>query len=179
MNIFVLDKDTSVCAKYHCDKHVVKMIVETAQILSTAHYVLDNDKYKDLKEYIYKQTHINHPAVKWVCESRMNYLWLCELGLHLCKEYTIRFGKVHKTEAILFILYKNMPDNGKYQMTEFPRIFPIEYGKIDNTIEAYREYYKGKSSKFEMRYTNAPVPFFLRNLNVIELQTNQLKNTDI
>lgn len=166
MNIFVLDSDTKKCAQYHCDKHVVKMIIETAQILSTVHYVIDKDRYKNLQEFIYKETHINHPAIKWASESRMNYIWLSELGLELCKEYTRRFNKVHKSEAVLFLLYKNVPDSGKYTITKFPRIFPIHYAHIENTIEAYREYYKEKVRKGIVCYTKTSIPEFIDALSL-------------
>ena len=94
MNIFFLDYDTKKCAKYHCDKHVVKMILETAQLLCGAHWVTGS-------EAPYKLSHKNHPCSIWVRESLSNYLYLCDLGLELCKEYTYRYGRTHKSQQII------------------------------------------------------------------------------
>jgi hypothetical protein len=114
MNIFYLDRDPTKCARYHNDKHVVKMILEYCQLLSTAHRVLDGEtvegiskagrkqiiwKLKDNREEIlYKATHINHPSAVWVRDSSANYLWLHKLLEELCKEYTYRYEKTHKCE---------------------------------------------------------------------------------
>ena len=73
MNIFYLDSDPYVAAKMHCDKHVVKMILESAQMLSTAHRVLDGDEYAD-ERGLYKMAHKNHPSTIWVRTSTDNYM---------------------------------------------------------------------------------------------------------
>ncbi len=99
MNIFFLDWDVKKSAEYHCDKHVVKMILETAQLLCGAHHVTDQvpTKYPPSTLQVpYKLSHKNHPCAIWTRESLSNYLYLCELGLELCKEYTYRYGKRHK-----------------------------------------------------------------------------------
>jgi hypothetical protein len=96
MNIFFLHRDPEICAQYHCDKHVVKMIVETAQILSTVarkNGVDNND--------LYRPTHINHPSVKWAGQSRCHYNYLIELLYYLLQEYNNRYHKVHKTSRLL------------------------------------------------------------------------------
>jgi hypothetical protein len=77
MNIFYLDKSPYTCARYHCDKHVVKMILETAQLLCGAHWATGGTAQ-------YKPTHLNHPCAIWVRKSLSNYKWLCELGFNLC-----------------------------------------------------------------------------------------------
>ena len=97
MNIFYLSTNADECARYHCDKHVVKMILETAQMLSTAHRVLDGDKLADEKK-LYKKVHVNHPSTKWVRESYANYSWAYDLLYSLCKEYTFRYNKYNKVQ---------------------------------------------------------------------------------
>ena len=94
MNIFYLSSCPVDAASFHCDKHVVKMILEYAQLLSTAHHVLDGD---DAPEGIYKCTHKNHPSAVWARETNNNYRWLYDLFLELGKEYTYRYGKEHLT----------------------------------------------------------------------------------
>ena len=92
MNIFILDADTQKSAQYHCDKHVVKMILEYAQIMSTVQY-LQGVK----NSVLYKPTHAHHPAVLWASKSVANYQYLYNLWLALCQEYTKRYGKQHAT----------------------------------------------------------------------------------
>ena len=93
MNIFYLHSIPQIAAIYHCDKHVVKMIVETAQLLATAHHELGNGD-----KVTYKPTHKNHPSAVWARSSRLHYMYLQRLGLSLCKEYTKRYGKEHSVE---------------------------------------------------------------------------------
>jgi len=114
MNIFYLHDDPVICAKQHCDKHVVKMCIEYAQLLSTAHRVLDGSKHYALSlngrrivryfhmdavmnKNLYKAAHVNHPSSIWVRQSDQNYDWLYRLWVALCDEYTYRYGKVHES----------------------------------------------------------------------------------
>ncbi len=138
MNIFALDYSPKLAAQYHCDKHVVKMIVETAQILSTAHHI--NGVNSQLREIIYKETHKNHPCCIWARESTENYLWLCSLGIELCKEYTLRYGKIHKTQSILEMLVGNIPNFKYVCFTPFALAMPEDCWKEDAVL-AYRKYY--------------------------------------
>ena len=101
MNIFYLDKDPKIATQMHCDKHVVKMILETAQMLSTAHRVLDGDEYADSKG-LYKMTHRNHPCSIWVRSSDNNYKWMWDFYDNLLKEYTFRYDKHHASERMLY-----------------------------------------------------------------------------
>ena len=103
MNIFYLDRDPVVAAKMHCDKHVVKMILESAQMLSTAHRVLDGDEYAD-ERGLYKMAHKNHPSTIWVRTSTDNYMWLNRLFGALCKEYTYRYNKQHSSQKHILYL---------------------------------------------------------------------------
>jgi hypothetical protein len=146
MNIFVLDHDVKRCAQAHNDKHVVKMILETAQLLSTV-------QWQSGREAPYKQTHVNHPCSVWARESLGNYMWLCELGLELCKEYTHRYGKVHKSEAIIRYLAEAPPSLSNKGMTPFAQAMPEEC-KANDAVTAYRNYYiqeKGGMAKWSKR----------------------------
>lgn len=134
MNIFVLDTNPKKCAEYHNDKHVVKMILETAQLLCGVHWVLGG-------EAPYKLSHKNHPCAIWARECIENYIWLCDLGLELSAEYTHRYGKRHKSEDIIEWCLMNQPDlrdNG--DITEFAVAMPDEC-KNDDIVQAYRTYY--------------------------------------
>ena len=80
MNIFVLDENPQVAAQMHNDKHVVKMILETAQLLCGVHHMVGGDY-----DIPYKLSHKNHPCAIWVRQCIENYIWLCDLGLSLCE----------------------------------------------------------------------------------------------
>jgi len=143
MNIFVLDKNPFNAAKFHIDKHVTKMIVESAQMLSTAHHVLDGEK-----PGIYKISNKNHPCNIWLRQSLQNYEWLVDLSLGLVEEYKIRYGnKHHKTEDVLINLI-HPPDNiNSLGITEFAQAMPDEY-KNTCTVTAYRNYYMHEKQSF-------------------------------
>ena len=155
MNIFFLDIDPTKCAQYHLDKHVVKMIIETAQMLYSVHWVFE----KDLPEGSYRKTHVNHPCSVWARQSNQNYKWLCLLGIELCREYTYRYGKIHKTERHINWLDSNMPDLPDINFTEPAQAMPDEYKDI-NPVVAYRNFYV--KNKMELRgitkYTKRPIP---------------------
>lgn len=135
MNIFILDTDPAKAAAYHCNRHVVKMALETAQILSTV-----VKKYNPEAEGFYKPTHMNHPCVKWTSVSRTNFEWTLALGFALCDEYTKRYGKIHKSEKILACAsqhIKSIPEGG---LTPFVQAMPDDVKDAD-TVKAYRRYY--------------------------------------
>jgi hypothetical protein len=137
MNIFLLSRDVEKCAQYHCDKHVVKMILEYAQLLSTAHHVLSDKP----PEGIYKATHVNHPCAVWARQSNNNYLWLWCLLSYLCDEYEHRYGKVHKTKRLLVTLYQlpeHIPIGHK---TSLPQCVADDCLSLD-AVAAYRKYYR-------------------------------------
>lgn len=136
MNIFVLDQDTKKSSQYHVDKHVVKMPLETAQMLCTAHYLAYNNL-----EAPYKPTHYAHPCNLWLIESLDNYKWLCELGLNLCHEYTYRYGKIHKCQNVIEWCMNNEPNLISIGLTKFALAMPNECKK-DCAIESYRTYYR-------------------------------------
>jgi len=155
MNIFYLHPDTDVCATMHCDKHAVKMILEYAQLLSTAHHVLDGEP----EVACYKKTHVNHPSAVWSRENTSNYRWLWSLLDNLCKEYTVRYQRVHKTEssgivAGLRILPKNITEGA---FTQPPQCMP-DYCKDDtDAIIGYRNYYI-KEKSYMAKWKNTKIP---------------------
>jgi len=143
MNIFYLDKCPVNAATMQCDKHVVKMILETAQLLSTAHRVLDGDEHADTMG-LYKATHKNHPSAVWVRSGALNYIWTSRHLNALCNEYSNRYGKVHKTERLLTKLAL-LPHNIEraVEMYEPPMCMPEHYKDETCAVTAYRNYYKG------------------------------------
>ena len=165
MNIFILDKDIKKCAQYHCDKHVVKMILETAQLLCGVHHVTAHDTVHDTAHVPYKLSHKNHPCAIWARESFSNYVYLCELGLELCKEYTHRYGKRHKSlDVILWCIVNrpNIPDKG---FTEPAKAMPDEY-KVKSVVESYRNYYRGAKSGFASWKMRETPEWFTFNLTL-------------
>jgi len=158
MNIFYLHEEPEICAQMHNDKHCVKMILESAQMLCTAHRALDgNDKCDNL--FMYKQAHLNHPSTKWVRENVYNYKWMFNLFEELCEEYTYRYEKAHTTDLKLREVLREPPLNIpmiNQRRTEPPQCMPDEY-KSTNTIEAYRNYYMGEKSHFCV-WKNRPTP---------------------
>ena len=149
MNIFYLDEDPKLCAQYHCDKHCVKMIIEGVQLLSTAHWMTGG-------EAPYKKTHINHPSNKWARESLSNYVWLCDMTMELCKEYTHRYGKRHKTQEHLEWCMLNLPNIEDKGLTEIPQAMPDECKK-DNPIDGYRNYYNVEKA-YMCKWKNREIP---------------------
>jgi len=149
MNIFYLDKDPLTCAQMHNDKHCVKMILESAQMLGTAHRVLDGDEKCD-NLFMYKEAHKNHPSTKWVRENCYNYRYMFDLFEALCDEYTHRYGKGHATDLQLRETLRELPMKIPMIDTSFkepPQCMPDEY-KSRDTVEAYRNYYMGEKSYF-------------------------------
>ena len=127
-----------IAAQYHCDKHVVKMIIESAQLLYTAHWVLSPS---GVPEFAYKKCHVNHPSGIWVRESIENYEWLCELAIELCAEFRYRYGKVHGTQKHIEWLIRNPPFHiPAVHMTPLRLAMPDEY-KCDDPVKAYRTFY--------------------------------------
>jgi hypothetical protein len=151
MNIFVLDENPVLAAQHQCDKHVVKMVLESAQLLSTAHRLCNDDP----DESVYKATHTNHPCSLWVRAGDGNYLWLYEHFLALADEYTHRYNKVHKSfdklAGILCVVPLDIPDGS----TPFVRCGPTANGTI---VDSYRQYYREKQGQITMTWTKRNKP---------------------
>lgn len=146
MNIFYLSANPVEAAQMHLDKHIVKMILETAQLLSTAHRLIDGDDIID--PIIYKATHKNHPCAKWCRESLQNYQWLYQLFCALCDEYTFRYNRIHLTDTKLRQVLKTPPKGiPNIGFTTLAQAMPVEY-KHSDPIVAYRNYYIGAKNKF-------------------------------
>lgn len=147
----------------HVDKHCVKMILEYAQLLSTAHRYLDgtvvvgtsatgrkktsyvlNDQRDSV---LYSATHINHPSAVWVRQSRENYLYLWHLFKELCKEYTYRYGRMHKTEAMLNELAFVPSNIGDGPYTEPTPAMPDQYKVSGDSVQSYKNYYNGEKQR--------------------------------
>lgn len=152
MNIFFLSENATEAAQAQCNRHVVKMIVESAQLLSTC-YV--SDKY-------YRHTHFNHPCAKWVRESKTNYLWLLSHGLALCNEYTFRYNRNHATARILIKMACNMPYIEDIGLTPPALAMPDEFKIYPyNPVLSYRAYYRYKQRTIDFRYTRRQMPDWL------------------
>ena len=159
MNIFYLDHNPELCAQYHTNKHIVKMILEYSALLSIAHRVLDGEpmpvKTKtgrnttryilsdpELNEHLKHDRHIHHPSSAWVRQSKDNYVWLYNLFVNVLDEYTYRYGKIHATSRLLKYLAKSPNNISSNTFNEPPPSMPDEY-KDKSSIISYHNYYNG------------------------------------
>ena len=175
MNIFYVNSDPEVAARSMVDRHVVKMILETAQLLSTAHRVIDGEEYVgqsqsgrkakrwrlsgNVDAIMYAATHINHPSAVWVRENSANYNWLYDHLLALGREYTHRYGRTHLTIDKLGDILKDAPENIEQSnvMTKMPSCMDKQYIVDVDPIINYRNYYNyGKTDL--LRWSNRPPP---------------------
>ena len=138
MNIFYFSDSPIECAIAQPDKMLVKMPLETAQMLCTAHREIDGDDYAD-EEGLYKRAYWNHPCTVWARESKLNYLWLYTHFLALGSEYKFRYGREHASITKLKEPLKKIPNIVKKKMTPLAQAMPEEY-KDDDPIVAYRNY---------------------------------------
>ena len=144
MNIFYLHKDPVIAAKVQYNKHVVKMILESAQMLCTAHHMLgDRDVDGDFVNVPYKKAHVNHPSTIWVRENSLHYDWLYEHMMALGDEYTRRYGKTHLSITKCGHLRAAPIDIPHEPFEQPPQCMPDEY-KNDCSIKAYWNYYIGE-----------------------------------
>lgn len=158
MNLFVLDLDPTRAAQYHCDKHVVKMVLETAQILCTVHHQLD----KSPSPLLYKATHKAHPCVVWAATNRANYKWTYQLFCALAAEYQHRYGRVHisfeKLQDALQWFPSELPTAKR--RTPFAQAMPDRYRRPGEPVVAYRSYYAGEKQRM-LKYTRRQPPDWL------------------
>ena len=158
MNIFVTDPDPVISAQTLCDKHVVKMVLESAQMLSTA-WREPNDlrssefssKYADEHE-LYKTAHPNHPCSIWVRQARENYKWLYRHFLALCDEYTHRYGKSHASARLKGpLMWRPFKPSALLDAIEEPYGFvlamPDEY-KSEDIFSSYQNYLMNEKQHF-------------------------------
>jgi hypothetical protein len=179
MNIFFLAWNPDACAQMHCDKHVVKMILETAQILCTAHRVVDGTETTTLSKsgnrrvrrwmldddtkdaVMYASTHVNHPSVVWARACVEQYTWLYQLFVALCAEYTVRYRKTHLCWTKLHAVLKDPPQkmvwNGVFRAP--PPAMP-DHCKREAVIDAYRTYYAVEKRSFAKWTVREPPIWF-------------------
>jgi hypothetical protein len=184
MNIFYLSHNPQEAAELHVDRHVVKMILESAQLLCTAHRVLDgvitqqqkinkSGKLRNVKRYVltdphkesllYNATHIDHPCAVWARDSINNYMWLYELFVALCDEYTHRYGKTHKTDTLLRSALCDAPISiSSTELTPPAQAMPDTF-KHSDPVVAYRQYYIGAKSSFA-KWTRRPIPEWFQTM---------------
>lgn len=176
MNIFAIERDPADCAVSMVDKHVVKMILETAQLLSTAHRLIDGEEYvgktatgRNVKRWrlpdereqrLYSATHINHPSAVWCRATNNNYTWLhCHFGA-LLQEYTHRYGKVHKCQPMAEWL--QYPPHGipVGYLTPVTPAMPDEYKVPGDSLTSYRNYYRIAKERMH-KWTKREAPEWL------------------
>ncbi len=156
MNIFFLDRDPETVARFHSDQHIVKMVLETAQILCAA-------LFRHGIAAPYKPTHARHPSVLWAGDSLSHWLWTRRLGLELGAEYTFRRDRVHASAEIIAALSEApaIPDLG---WCDPPQAMPESY-RGDDTVAAYRAYYAAEKSRFAGKgpatWARRPKPAFM------------------
>lgn len=148
MNIFYVDEDARAAARALCDRHVIKMVLETAQIMSTVCHKWG------VHGVPYRATHVNHPSVLWAGASSQHYDWMFRHGAELSVEFTRRYRKAHASSVVIFQLEKApMPDSG---WEPPPQAMPNRFKKPD-TVEAYRQYYReGKAHLLSYKLNNQP-----------------------
>lgn len=183
MNIFYLDPDPKICAEMHLDKHVVKMIIEYAQLMSTAHRVLDGEEYTGLtsngrrikrwrmkdpvmEQTLYKASHINHPSAIWCRENKSNYTWLYNMWFQLLLEYTYRYDRQHecsKLRAALYLTPEKIREGDFFPPTpamptdlKIMSVNPVAGRKYDS-LQSYKNYYIQSKAHFA-RWTKRQTP---------------------
>ncbi|SFC37261.1 hypothetical protein SAMN05444422_107250 [Halobiforma haloterrestris] len=154
MNVFWLDEEPRLAARYHCDQHVNKMLLEAAQVLCTAAREHGYDP-----EFLYGSTHVGHPVTRWAAESRANWLRLREHAAALNAEFVERYGK-DDDHASWRVIERIEPDEIEFpaeEPTPRPQAMPDEYKRPGDPVAAYRAYYAGEKAEWaEWNYTEEP-----------------------
>ncbi len=163
MNIFFVDRNPRAAAGALCDKHLRKMLLETAQIICTVHHNAGT-----VAQLIpYRRTHHNHPCVVWAGSSVEAFTWVADLGMWMCLEYAFRFGKHHASEEVIKKMTVRMPLLPIMGwLHEPPQCMPPEF-RGDDTVLAYRRYYAIGKRDVCSGYTNAAMPGWLQELRAI------------
>ena len=163
MNIFILDEEPEIAAQMQSDKHVVKMVLETGQMLSTAHH-LNKTRMSDIHADLYKPTHANHHCTQWVAATSGNYKWTYRHFRALNAEYKHRFYFDHKTWKQLRLITQTLPASiVRAPMTAFAQAMPDEYKVDDDAVVAYRHYYAVEKRDL-LNYRKRPMPQWLEDL---------------
>jgi len=178
MNIFYLDSDPSVAAQFHCNKHVLKQLLESAQMLCAAHWmtmpafkqsVAAGLRPKAVFEGIRSRvpagqlppwgvTHVNHPSAVWTRSSASHYKWHSRLGLALCAEYTKRYARRHKSEDVHDWLAQNLPNVPDLGFNEPPPCMPDDVKVAGDSVLSYRNYYRQYKRRITVWEPRAATP---------------------
>lgn len=143
MNVFLLDSDIQKAVRYMCDRHIVKMPVESAQMLCTAHQY-----YGSYHPSFYGISHLHHPWTIWTRRTNSNYQWHFQLFMLMCQEYRRRFHRVHEVDWLLTDALSQPPELiALGDLTEFPLTMPVEYRQSD-PVQSYRDFYIGHKLYF-------------------------------
>lgn len=199
MNIFWLDKNPVENARMHHDKHVVKMILEYAQLLSTAHRLIDGKEATVLSKsgrkkkvwqinddrdgVLYSATHVNHPSAVWARDSYHNYTRLYALFIATCDEYTHRYGKIHKTDEKLRHVLATPPnfviDHKTHLLTDPTPAMPEECKVPGDVVASYRKYYIDKKVDMAKWTNREPPKWFIDGIKekdaYVQLQVQDLR----
>lgn len=182
MNIFYLSDDPVESAQLQCDKHVVKMVTESAQMLSTVHRILDGKlekrpsvSGKRLTDYwvlpdgreqvLYKAVHVKHPCTVWTAQNDSNYMWHWKHFSALCEEYTYRYERKHKADVELRNSLERLPD--RITLGELSPL-PLAMGSnpecvdYNDRVGSYRNFYQTKQKRFKMIWSKREVPEWFR-----------------
>ena len=182
MNIFYLHEDPIQNAKWHIDKHIVKMPIEYAQLMSTAHRMLDGEMYlgktaigRNIKRWrledkrediLYKASHINHPSAIWVRESKSNYMKMFQMYMATLAEFFYRYGKIHGSSKPSLELMRPPNNIPKIKETQIPQCMPEICKVKDNPILAYRNYYIVEKSSFAS-WKNREIPEWFQTKDIM------------
>ena len=162
MNIFVLDECPIQSAQMQCDKHIVKMPLETAQMLCSVWH-----RYGEGDKVPYKEAHKKHPCTLWTGDNAGNYSWLWKHGMELCFEYTRRYNKIHKCQQVIMDLALSNRvlnfDDKSWDITPHPQCMPDEYKSTElrihsNAVRAYRRYYVNGKKDIAKWEKSRPMP---------------------
>lgn len=170
MNIFVLSEDPVAAALMQCDQHVVKMPLESAQLLCTA--------FED-GVAPYRWTHYKHPCGVWTRTARENFLWLVTHALALADEYRFRYGKEHKSREVILwcrehLEWVTFPQQG---LTPFAIAMPAQY-KCGDAVTSYRNFYVQDKSRFARWTRGRPAPDWFRESLTVCGNSNIAYNTE-
>lgn len=206
MNLFILSNNPNEAAKKHCDKHVVKMILEACQMLYTAHWVLAYPHLLNCKSAVvlsrtqkqlplpcsllnsptrkdgeqgFRPVHVHHPCTQWIRSSRENYIFACELAIALGKEYRFRWSGIHSCSAHAEWLRENIPlELESIGLTPFAIAMDNQFKISKDPVECYRYYYKtSKRERGLLKYTRRAIPGFILQKTKIEKNENSSYNS--
>lgn len=184
MNIFILSQDPKQAAQYHCDQHIHKMILESAQMLSTAAY----DWFPNLRQHLYKPTHLYHPCTQWLKESICHMSWLVILAEELNEIRKAQGCASHRSMHIINAISDNIIPTDHFHPKHFAEAMPsfISLRTSINTVEKYHIYYRYKHAQWldsgrGMTYKDRPIPPFMSDVIIQASQPkilsfNQLAN---